>query len=611
MIRISRFGIGAVLWLAMTPALFAAAWMGGRGPGNTGSFASTPFPASPAVVWKSFRGAACVGVTPTNTLIADHRVIAAFGTKLLAVSSDTGELCWKQDLSEKPLGDLLLLDNQVIVVCPGGKVSAFKPADGALIWDHTFNNNIMNTPACTDDVITLAISGGSIAVLARKTGKSVASATVGGEIEVAPIQVGKSVLLCFRNGDLVRAEGGQTRWSASLPKGTIRQNPAVSGQLIIVNTEDALYALNSLSNTTPLLWAYKCPGLLGPATVDGKLAYLATAAGQLHAVSMSEGHDIWGDRGITLPAAPLAAPVVIGKILLVRMNFGLIAAYNKETGAPVWSYRLPMAGNAVAGMPAVEDNELYFAASDGAFYHFSGDMPDQDPPTFRQVLPTRAGFDFANSRPLEFVGAIIEDEGSGVQSGSITVTLDQTSLTPRVHYDVKSGYYFVWLTPPKVPSAGMHRLVITAKDQRGNTGAYDTRFYVGNDATSERLTVTINGEYIPKQLKVRPGTIIEWINRTGSPRTVVADDKTFSSDGQFPNGMPQDEHWVWIVPADAQMGMKFFYHCRLRGEAGNGQAPGPGLAGTIEIVDPQRDLPGLPKVTPASLPTFPSPDFLQ
>ncbi|HEY3377117.1 MAG TPA: PQQ-binding-like beta-propeller repeat protein [Armatimonadota bacterium] len=617
MVRLFRFGLGAALLLALAPALYADPWTGGRGAGNAGVYAATPFPTAPAMVWKTYLGDAVVGATPTDALLVGKSVILAMGKTLVAVSADTGELRWSRPLAAVPVGDLLLLDNQVIATLSSGEVSAYAPEDGALLWKRTSFSEVVNSPNYTDQVIVVATKGNTIEVIERKTGKSLVSADMHGNIDAAPVIMGKSILLCYQQGNMVRLEGGVNRWTATLPNSTVKRNLVTTSTLVLACGADTISSLNIASTSAPLRWAYHCPEMIPEIAADERTVYVGTATGHLHALDSQTGRDRWGTGtdGLSLPAPAIAGPMVIGDYLFVRMQYGLLAAYDKTKGTLVWLYRVPIPAKSASltvGAPVVQGDDLYFGASDGYLYHLAHGMPDVDPPTFRQVLPTLAGSEFAPTPPLAYVGAIIEDEGSGLRADTVTLQLDQTDLTARLHYDLASGYCFVALKAPQSPLApGMHRLRLTARDTRGNLGTFTTTFFVGTASTPERTPIVINGEFTPKLLRVRPGTLISWRNTSGGPRTVVADDRTFTSDNQYPTGIPNGEQWAWIVPENAPVGTKYYYHCRLNGDAGNGVAPGPGLTGAIEVVDPRRDLPGLPKDSAKTLPSFPVPAALK
>ncbi|OPZ86519.1 MAG: hypothetical protein BWY76_00913 [bacterium ADurb.Bin429] len=113
---------------------------------------------------------------------------------------------------------------------------------------------------------------------------------------------------------------------------------------------------------------------------------------------------------------------------------------------------------------------------------------------------------------------------------------------------------------------------------------------------------------------MKPGTIISWTNKSGAPRSIVSDtndDTFFSSDAQYPDGIPDGETWVWIVPDDMDYDTFIYYHDRLNGKPGNGENYGTGLVGLIEVAEPEKPVenpldgpegPGGPDALPPPVP---------
>ena len=266
----------------------------------------------------------------------------------------------------------------------------------------------------------------------------------------------------------------------------------------------------------------------------------------------------------------------------------------------------------------IDGGDLFFAGTDGNVYHLSASAPDLDPPTFENVMPQLAEKGFLDPGALLYVGAIIQDEGTGLPANQVHLSLDGKDLTSDMAYDAKSDYYYYRVPPQSPLNQGMHRLVITATDARGNTGTLTKDFILAISANRERLDVSIGGEFVPKHLVVQPGTVITWTNNAGSPRTIVADQQDIatgwhlSSDTLYPDGIPAGSTWVWIVPADIEMGTQIYYHCRLQGQPGDGAHFGTGLVGLIEIGNPQSTVPGgtAPTPTDATPPPAPAGDGL-
>ncbi|MHB9131827.1 MAG: outer membrane protein assembly factor BamB family protein [Armatimonadota bacterium] len=619
---LSRLGINSAILLVMAAALVAAPWTGGRGPGNRGAFPDTPFPKAPAVVWKAYLGENFVDLPVSNTLVAAKNAIVAYGNHLLAVSTETGEARWQHDFADTPLDDLLYLDDQIIVTFASGLIEAYSPVNGSFIWRHKCSGGLRNGPVYNDTMLFVNTKSRNMEIIERKTGKRLGSLATGDNIEGGPVLFGKYLVLVYADGTSVKLEDGVTRWSAEIPHSVISLTPVTNGRVVIVNTTNSLFALNPNDQRAPIRWTYPCAQRLHePTTLDGDRIFLATRNGRLHALDVNTGKELWAntagkdassiEQGIQLLAPPVGGPLVMGKQVVMRMQNGLLGLYTRDTGKLEWVYRLKAPVGAkvptqlAAGKPAIDGDHVYFAGTDGNIYHLATGTPDFEAPDFRETMPQEPDKGFIDTASLQYIGAIIEDEGSGLQSTQVSIQLDRKDLTPN--FDAKSGYYYAALPPTTKLEPGMHRLVMTAKDNRGNQGSMVKTFIIGTgSATDERIPVQITGEFVPKHLMVKRGTIISWTNKSGAPRTVLADlvdngKEMFSSDILYPDGIPNGETWVWIVPADLEFG-SYYYHCRLNGKAGNNETIGTGLVGVIEVVreypQPTTTMPGGPGVGP-------------
>lgn len=621
MIRFCRFGLGMVLLLAVAAA-FAAPWTGGRGVGNRGAFPEASFPTNPAVVWKAYLGKDFVGIPPSNALVNDDIVIFAYGRYLFGFSTETGEYLWHVELTENLLGDLLLLDGQVIVSSPSGIITAREPATGKQLWKTELTGGIRNGPTVTDATLMYATKDGTVEVLERKTGKRQGVTRVGGKLESGPLLFSKSLILCYPDGRVARVDDGVIKWDTNLPNSLVSLSPVTDGKTtVLVNTTNTIYALNPNDRSEAIRWMQVIPDRLpAPVTLDNGKVYIATRSSRLLALDLLTGKQLWvrtsvtvkdgvkstkTENGIPLMATPVSSPLVVGKHLLVVMQTGLVALYDKETGKQEWLYRIkppqgaPAPPDSYIGMPAIDGTELYFPGTDGNLYHLSEAAVDIDPPQFTNISPTVTDRGFVDAKGFQSIGATIDDEGAGLQPTQVTMRLDSTDLTTNVRFDPKTSYYYVGVDPQAPLEPGMHRLVMTAKDFRGNVGTLALNFIIGSKDTAETMPVTIAGEILPRHVKVKPGTIISWTNKSGGPRTIVADVGEFSSDAQYPEGIPDGETWVWIVPDDMELDTNIYYHDRLNGKPGDGQKYGTGLVGLIEVTEPE------PEKTPDGAPAGP------
>ncbi|MHB9025245.1 MAG: outer membrane protein assembly factor BamB family protein [Armatimonadota bacterium] len=618
--RLSRFGVGAVLLAALALTAWAEPWTGGRGPGNRGSFPAVPFPKTPAVVWKAYLGATLTNIASSNALVYDKSVLVAFGQNLIAFAKETGEGLWYGKLTESQLaGDLLLLDNQLVVSYESGLVEGRNPGDGQVLWSNKLSSALRNGPVHDSSSLYFTTKAQTVEAIERVSGRKLGMLNAGDKIEAAPLVLNKSMLLCYSDGLVRRVEQSIVRWTYRIPHAVVSLTPATDGRVVIVNTPQAIYALNPFERDYPLRWVYPSAAHLHEsATLDGDRVYVATRNNRILAIDLKTGRDLWAqavktgettpktvEAGAVVPATPIGAPLVLGKQLLVRMDNGMLALLERDSGKVTWVYRLKAPEGSVAptrgyfaGPPAIEGDHVYFAGSDGVMYHLAASSPDVDPPTFGNIAPKISERGFLDATSLDAVGAMIEDEGSGLSSGQVSIKLDGKDLTPRIQYDAKTGQYTAKVGSEIALNPGMHRLLFTAKDNRGNVGAHAESFIIGAPDSTELIPVTITGEFLPKVLQVKPGSIICWTNRSGGPRTVVADvtndeKPAFTSDDLYTEGIPNEEKWAWIVPADNDLiGSQLYYHCRLNGKAGDGNGFGTGLVGMISIVDTLQTMPG-------------------
>ena len=101
----------------------------------------------------------------------------------------------------------------------------------------------------------------------------------------------------------------------------------------------------------------------------------------------------------------------------------------------------------------------------------------------------------------------------------------------------------------------------------------------------------------PVDIQVPQGQVVVWTNPTDEPHTVTPDSTIVAggpnSDALLPNGIPKGGTFTWVVPTDAPIQHKYYYHCRFHGKPGDGGHYGTGMVGSATIVDP-----GKSKTTP-------------
>ena len=144
-------------------------------------------------------------------------------------------------------------------------------------------------------------------------------------------------------------------------------------------------------------------------------------------------------------------PVIVGDTLLVGTARGGLYAYNKADGALKWRYVMkpsatfnaaqPATAN-VAATPLVDGDTLYVFTDDGTLTSFRSDAPDKLPPTVLPLTP-EVGDDLKGSPPF-YIAALVTDEGSGLDMGTLTMKVDDKAVArvPIEQLGTKPGYTF-------------------------------------------------------------------------------------------------------------------------------------------------------------------------
>jgi hypothetical protein len=109
---------------------------------------------------------------------------------------------------------------------------------------------------------------------------------------------------------------------------------------------------------------------------------------------------------------------------------------------------------------------------------------DGDKPTIFNEIPVRATQ--MNGTPPITIGAIVSDEGSGINAASIELSLDDKPV--EFTYQPNTGWIF-YKTPVTQPvqllDSGRHTVTLKVSDWKGNTATSTWSFMVDNSlATS-------------------------------------------------------------------------------------------------------------------------------
>lgn len=94
---------------------------------------------------------------------------------------------------------------------------------------------------------------------------------------------------------------------------------------------------------------------------DGDRAYYTTTAGQVKAISVKDGKQIWAK---SFPGKIFSTPAVSGKILVFGCTDGKVYALNTRNGKTLWSRA---ADKSIVASPVIFDGKVFAGSSDGVF----------------------------------------------------------------------------------------------------------------------------------------------------------------------------------------------------------------------------------------------------
>jgi outer membrane protein assembly factor BamB len=548
-----------------------ATWQGGKGDGNN-FYKDVKTPQDMALVWKMSLNKDTT-ILPGNIVSSGDIAITQVGTRIVGFNSETGEVKWYRDVDDKAVDNLFILNNMVISAQLSGQVSALKPDNGEIIWNCKLSGGIVCGATIGEKTLFFAAGNRNLDAVDIATGKLVASVDTKSTIKSSPILMGSSIVLAYVNGQMSRIENGIQKWSAEIdgmPR--FETQPISDGKVIILTSGNRVIAVNPYDNQKPVKWESVINGAFSSMSMDDQALYITSADGRIYCKDISTGLNKWkksvrteADGAFRLPLGASASAVIMGGNLFVRMQYGVLAFYDKFTMESIWTYRIrsrdnsPALSNLSMMLPAIDNDSLFFASTDGNIFKLSAGAFDNDPPIFSGIRPDISKNGIVKEMPVSYLGAVIDDEGVGLARDTITLIFDRTDFSRNVSIDDKTGYAYIALDPAKPIPAGQHRMVMTAKDNRGNMEIMKIDFVTGVPADTTIFPVSIGGEVLPVQPTVTTKSIISFKNDSGETLHIVGDDDILSSVATFPEGIEPGASWIWIVPVDCADGARLRY----------------------------------------------------
>jgi len=275
--------------------------------------------------------------------------------------------------------------NRIYTASYDGKVSAFKPENGDLVWQTELEIVLSAGPGVGDGLVAVAGSDGALVVLQADDGAEVWRTDLGGESLARPLVKNGLIVVYTIDGRLrvLSAFDGSEVWSVeqSLPALTLRgaTSPVIAGTAVIAGFDNGRLVASSLADGEQL-WEGIITSTKGRSDlerlsdVDGAMAvvgqdvYAAGYHGRVVALAAESGQVLWS-REMSAYAG-LAAD---WDNIYVAVDQGEIIALLRRNGTDVWRNdsllrrdpTSPVAYNTAVVVGDFEGYVHFFANTDG------------------------------------------------------------------------------------------------------------------------------------------------------------------------------------------------------------------------------------------------------
>ena len=313
--------------------------------------------------------------------------------KVSAFDPETGRLIWRTDLELELSAGPGTGEGHVVVAAKDGLAIALDATDGSEKWRADIAGESVSRPLVADDTVMVQTIDNRLQALSLFDGRprwsiqrDAPALTMRGS--ASPVAVGGTVIAGFDSGRLVAAEieSGTVIWDVLLspPQGRsdLDRLSDIDGALAVVGQDvyatgyhGRLAALASESGQ--VLWSRDISSFRGVAA-DWNSLYTIRDEGELIALTRRNGNEIW--RNDSMLRREPTLPVPFGTTVVVGDLEGYIHFFNTVDG--VAAAREKLGGNAISSDPFVMGNRLFVQSDSGqiAAYVIVDDRPQRTQP---------------------------------------------------------------------------------------------------------------------------------------------------------------------------------------------------------------------------------------
>ncbi len=307
------------------------------------------------------------------------------GGNVQASATESGAMLWQFDVTPidddngaEGFGGGLALEGSSLYVSTGfGELISLNAGSGSEQWRYGFDAPLRGGPTvAAGRVFVMAANDVAYAIdgARGKLSWSLSGPRGTGPVSMggaSPAVSGGNVVLPFSTGRAVGATtGGTGRWNGDVNQGRLSDVRALIG------------------------------GLTGAPVIAGGQVYMANAGGEIAALRVTNGSELW-----TLPAGATDAPLVIGGAVFIVSDTSQLMRIDAASGRVLWATQLPeftkparRKGFIAHFGPVVAGGQVIVAGTDGRLRFFS---PESGTETYSVALPAGAA-----SAPIVAAGVL-------------------------------------------------------------------------------------------------------------------------------------------------------------------------------------------------------------
>jgi outer membrane protein assembly factor BamB len=327
-----------------------------------------------------------IGLSPAGD---GNRIYAAsYDGKVSAYNPDNGDLVWRTETDLTLSAGPGVGDGFVVVAGYDGDLLAFNSDDGTEIWRINIAGESLARPLVAKNSVVVYTIDGQLRVYSALNGRerwateqTVPALTQRGSS--TPILVGNSIIAGFDNGRLVAADlaDGVTEWEAVLTPPTGRSDlerlADVDGRLAVVGQDVYAAGYNGMlvslaAESGQVLWDREISSPAGVAA-DWNNIYTVGNEGEVIALLRRNGDDVWRQESL-LRREP-TAPVPFSTAIVVGDFEGYVHFFSNFDGRPVARERVGK--GMISGAPVVMGDKLFVQSESGVLAAFMVRLPER------------------------------------------------------------------------------------------------------------------------------------------------------------------------------------------------------------------------------------------